>query len=41
MLQRSGLTAGKFNEVLLTLELEGLVETTPGNMVHSLIEGSR
>lgn len=41
LLQRSGLTAGKFNEVLLTLELEGLVETTPGNMVHSLIEGSR
>ena len=41
LLQRSGLTAGKFNEALLTLEFEGLVESTPGNMVHSLIEGSR
>lgn len=40
LLHRSGLTAAKFNEVLLTLELEGLVETTPGNMIHTTIEGS-
>mgnify|MGYP001822035634 CR=1 FL=1 len=40
LLQRSGLTAAMFNEVLLTLELQGLVETSPGNMVHTLIEGS-
>ena len=40
LLQRSGLTAAQFNEVLLRLELEGLVETTPGNMIHSSIEGS-
>lgn len=41
LLQRSGLDAATFNEVLLTLELEGLVENTTGNMVHLLIEGSR
>jgi DNA processing protein len=40
LLQRSGLTAAMFNEVLLTLELQGLVETSPGNMVCTLIEGS-
>ncbi len=39
LLQRSGLGAAEFTEVLLRLELEGLVETTPGNMIHSLIEG--
>ena len=41
LLQRSGLNGAAFNEALLTLELKGLVETTPGNMVHLLIEGSR
>jgi DNA processing protein len=41
LLQRSGLTAAKFSEVLLRLELEGLVETTPGNMIHTITERRR
>jgi DNA processing protein len=41
LLQRSGLSAAEFNEVILTLELEGMVETSPGNMIHRSIEGRR
>ena len=36
LLQCSGLTAAQFNEALLRLELEGLVESTPGNMINTV-----
>lgn len=41
LLQRSGLQPEQFNEALLVLELEGLIETVPGDRVRKLTDGSR
>jgi predicted Rossmann fold nucleotide-binding protein DprA/Smf involved in DNA uptake len=41
LLQRSGLSPEQFNEALLVLELEGLIETVPGDRVRKLTDGSR
>ena len=41
LLQRSGLPPEQFNEALLVLELEGLIETVPGDRVRKLTDGSR
>ncbi len=41
LLQRSGLLPAQFNEALLVLELEGLIETLPGDRVRKLTDGSQ
>ena len=41
LLQRSGLPPEQFTEALLVLELEGLIETVPGDRVRKLTDGSR
>lgn len=38
LLQQSGLPAAQFNEALLMLELEGLVNTAPGDMIYKSTE---
>ena len=39
LLVRSGLTAGRLSELLLILELEGLIETLAGDMIRKLSAG--